>query len=166
MGTIFVDFDDTLFFTKHLVEEVIKTELGDISYEEFKKLPKQIKSKIYEKAFTEFYHKAKPNKKLIALLREYKNKGYTIIILTGRLENTREVTEKLLSLYNVPYDKLVMRSDLSKKDEEWKAEIIAKYKDKEKVIFEDKLENILHIKEKVDSIRAFLVNGDEIKEIA
>ena len=55
-----------------------------------------------------------PNLKLEVLkgthekLRDWDNKGYTIIITTGRKESLRSVTEKLLSECGIIYDKLIM----------------------------------------------------------
>lgn len=39
---------------------------------------------------------------------EWDTKGYTIILITGRKESMRELTEKQLSSYKIFYDKLIM----------------------------------------------------------
>ena len=54
--------------------------------------------------------KDKPNLPMIELAKGYKEKGFEIIILTGRPESTRRVTKEWLQKYNIPYDKLYMRS--------------------------------------------------------
>ena len=162
---VFVDFDDTLFFTRHTVEEAAKIMLGkELLKEEVRKLPKSIKSKIYDKAFNELYHKATPNFKLIETLKEYKHKGYTIIILTARSEKSKKITEYLLSKYNVPYDRIIVRKDISIKDEEWKLEVINSFNASEVILFEDKMENIEHILQRSKvKIIPYLVSENTIK---
>lgn len=57
---------------------------------------------------------AQPNTKLELLpetidkLNEWDSKGYTIILVTGRKESMREVTEKQLKEVGIFYDKLIM----------------------------------------------------------
>ena len=48
----------------------------------------------------------------ISIVRAQKMTGTCdIIILTGRKDNSREITEEWLKTYNVPYDRLYMRGD-------------------------------------------------------
>lgn len=54
--------------------------------------------------------KDKPNLPMIDLAKNYKENGFEIIVLTGRPESTRKVTKEWLQKYNIPYDKLYMRS--------------------------------------------------------
>jgi hypothetical protein len=54
--------------------------------------------------------KDKPNLPMIDLAKTYKENGFEVIILTGRPESTRKVTKAWLEKYNIPYDKLYMRS--------------------------------------------------------
>jgi hypothetical protein len=54
--------------------------------------------------------KDKPNLPMIDLAKNYKENGFEVIILTGRPESTRKVTKEWLQKYNIPYDKLYMRS--------------------------------------------------------
>lgn len=54
--------------------------------------------------------KDKPNLPMIELAKNYKENGFEVIILTGRPESTRKVTKEWLQKYNIPYDKLYMRS--------------------------------------------------------
>ena len=54
--------------------------------------------------------KDKPNLPMIDLAKNYKENGFEIIVLTGRPESTRKVTKDWLEKYNIPYDKLYMRS--------------------------------------------------------
>lgn len=57
---------------------------------------------------------AKPSYKMkllpgtIEKILEWEKKGYNIILLTGRRESMRRVTEKQLSEVGITYDKLVM----------------------------------------------------------
>ena len=163
---VFVDFDDTLFFTKHIVEEAAEIMLRKkLTKDEIRKLPRELKSKIYDKAFNEFYYKATPNFRLIEILKKYREIGYKIIILTARSENNRKITEELLIKYKVPYDGIITRSDLSIKDEEWKSRIIRSYPAKEIILFEDKIDNIEYILKNVNKqVKAYLVLEEDIKE--
>ena len=54
--------------------------------------------------------KDKPNLPMIELAKNYKQNGFEVIILTGRPESTRDITKEWLQKYNIPYDKLYMRS--------------------------------------------------------
>ena len=54
--------------------------------------------------------KDKPNLPMIDLAKSYKENGFEVIVLTGRPESTRKVTKEWLQKYNIPYDKLYMRS--------------------------------------------------------
>ncbi len=67
--------------------------------------------------------KDKPNYPMIDLVKRYKKDGVTIVIITGRPESARKGTEVWLSNYNIPYDKLYMRSE---KDHYIKANILKK----------------------------------------
>ena len=54
--------------------------------------------------------KDKPNLPMIELAKSYKENGFEVIVLTGRPESTRRVTEEWLAKYNISYDVLYMRS--------------------------------------------------------
>jgi hypothetical protein len=54
--------------------------------------------------------KDEPNLPMIELTKNYKKSGFEVIILTGRPESTKNVTKEWLQKYNIPYDKLYMRS--------------------------------------------------------
>ena len=54
--------------------------------------------------------KDKPNLPMSDLAKTYKESGVEVIVLTGRPESTRKVTKEWLQKYNIPYDKLYMRS--------------------------------------------------------
>jgi hypothetical protein len=47
---------------------------------------------------------------MIDLAKHYKKSGVEVILLTGRPESVREVTNEWLVKYGVEYDKLIMRS--------------------------------------------------------
>jgi len=47
---------------------------------------------------------------MIDLAKKYKKDGFEIILLTGRPESVREVTEEWLKKYEIQYDQLIMRS--------------------------------------------------------
>lgn len=54
--------------------------------------------------------KDKPNLPMVDLAKNYKENNFEVIVLTGRPESTRNVTKEWLQKYNIPYDKLYMRS--------------------------------------------------------
>jgi hypothetical protein len=47
---------------------------------------------------------------MIDLAKHYKKSGVEVILLTGRPESVREVTNEWLAKYGVEYDQLIMRS--------------------------------------------------------
>jgi len=47
---------------------------------------------------------------MIDLVKHYKKRGVEVILLTGRPESVREVTNEWLAKYGVEYDQLIMRS--------------------------------------------------------
>ncbi len=52
----------------------------------------------------------KPNFPMIDLAKNYKQNEFEVIILTGRPESVREVTQLWLAKYHIEYDELIMRS--------------------------------------------------------
>ena len=50
-----------------------------------------------------------PNKPVVETLRLFYYDGYEIIILSGRLETTRDATRQWLKKHHIPYDELHMR---------------------------------------------------------
>ena len=54
------------------------------------------------------YPKRTPNKYSIDILKNYKERGFKIILHTARYEEDFDVTKDWLNRYEVPYDKLVM----------------------------------------------------------
>ena len=53
----------------------------------------------------------KPNEPMIDLAKRYKKDGFKIVIITGRPDSIREVTEEWLKKYDVGYDALYMRTE-------------------------------------------------------
>ena len=51
----------------------------------------------------------KPNLPMIDLAKRYKKEGFKVVILTGRPESIRDVTEEWLKKYGIEYDALYMR---------------------------------------------------------
>jgi hypothetical protein len=89
--------------------------------------------------------KDKPNLPMIELAKNYKQIGFEVIILTGRPESTRKVTKEWLQKYNIPYNKLYMRSwednflkapDFKRKiyETEIKEDVFCAYDDDQRVI--------------------------------
>jgi hypothetical protein len=53
----------------------------------------------------------KPNQPVIKVAQMFKDSGFRIVILSGRLKTTKDVTKKWLENFNVPFDVLKMRPD-------------------------------------------------------
>ncbi len=53
----------------------------------------------------------KPNQPVIKVAQMFKDNGFRIVILSGRLKTTKDVTKKWLEKFNVPFDVLKMRPD-------------------------------------------------------
>ena len=53
----------------------------------------------------------KPNQPVIKVAKMFKDSGFRIVILSGRLKTTKDVTKKWLENFNVPFDVLKMRPD-------------------------------------------------------
>ena len=53
----------------------------------------------------------KPNSSVIEMTRILKDKGFGIVILSGRLKTTKDATRKWLKKFDVPFDILKMRPD-------------------------------------------------------
>jgi hypothetical protein len=51
----------------------------------------------------------RPNERLIQLARAFKNLGWRVVVLTGRVETMRDCTEEELRRLGVPFDELMMR---------------------------------------------------------
>jgi len=158
MGTVFVDFDGTIFDERESLKAASKEILGkELEKEEIRKLPKEIKSKIYETNITKYYNLYKPIEKTIEIIKEYKNRGYKIIILSARSSKYKDILKKLLDMYSIPYDDIICRDNMEIKDEVWKAEIIKNLKDDDIVVIEDKEENLEYIERVVGNIKKILI---------
>lgn len=64
------------------------------------------------KSFNQHMGDDTPNKPIVDLYKTlWKSEEYEIIILTGRNEEFRKVTEKWLTWNEIPFEKLLMRAD-------------------------------------------------------
>jgi len=78
----------------------------------------------------------KPMYETIDLMNDLANFNVSIFILTGRFATTKEVTEQWLHTYNVPYDKLIMKSykDTYMKSDRWKEKELHKFNNLNNII--------------------------------
>jgi len=53
----------------------------------------------------------KTNHPVIKVAQMFKDNGFKIVILSGRLKTTKDVTKKWLQKFNVPFDVIKMRPD-------------------------------------------------------
>lgn len=70
----------------------------------------------------------KINQPVVDLLKKYKELGFNIGILTGRIETYSDLTIQFLNDNNVPYNLMKMRSQSNKiPDKNWKPSAVKKY---------------------------------------
>ena len=93
--TIIIDIDDTLSLAGKRFE-LAKKPNGKIDWD--------IAHDV------ELVKQDKPNLPMIDLAKRYKKAGFKIVILTGRPDTIREVTENWLYEYGIEYDELYMRN--------------------------------------------------------
>jgi len=53
----------------------------------------------------------RPNEGLIQLARTFKNLGWRVVVLTGRVETMRNCTEEELRQFGIPFDEVIMRKN-------------------------------------------------------
>ena len=113
MLAIVVDIDNTLFDS---------TERWNVCQQQFKK-----KSEIWNCFFDpEKLSLDKPIFDVINIVRQHRNNGYKVIIVTGRLEKLKEATIEQLKKFNIPFEMIFFRKEKDfRKDYEFKSEIVA-----------------------------------------
>ncbi len=168
---IISDFDDTLFFTEHSIAFASHELFGvGMTRKEVRNLDKPIISKIYDLAFSKYKDNLEPNTKLMDKYARMMTEGYEFMILSARGEQLREEVKYGLRLYDIKCEKIVLsNNDRRVSDEEWKSNFIKDYiSDYDEILFfDDKIENLNMVREKVtDSrIRHFLVDRKGEKEL-
>ena len=50
-----------------------------------------------------------PNEPVIAVIKDYAERGYSILLVSGRDEESRDLTQEWLRFYNIPWTELYMR---------------------------------------------------------
>lgn len=166
-----VDFDDSLFFTRHLVEYATKEMLGKaLALERVRKMDRLLKHKIYDLAQTKYGKHSRPNRLLIENLKAAKN--LEIVVMTARAATNRKVTLALIKKHNVPFNRLLMRNkkEIKMNDEEWKLRMIRNFlKRYDKInYYEDKLDNVLFVRHHIGEMKrltTFLMSPNKIKKI-
>lgn len=159
---VVLDFDETLFFTSVAIKRATKRLLGrkDLSITEIRKLPRDLKIKIYRLAYSRYRDHSIPNTKLLAHLSKYQ-KDYRRVILTARGEDLRNHTISLVKKHKIKIDGYHFRKDLSHKDEDWKLQKLKKFVKRYPIVelYEDKKENIDYIKNNINAqnIKYYLV---------
>lgn len=109
-----IKFDNTDFVNAMNVTFCFDLD-GVINFEELgsKELPSSILNKWTEDQWREYFWNTKPNTEVIELMRTLSTKGHTIKIFTARYESMREVTERWLKQYSVPYTELQFNKPLA-----------------------------------------------------
>lgn len=167
---ILIDFDNTLFFTDKAIERASKEILRKkLDGKMIRKLPREIKSKIYGLAFSKHRDHSIPNTKLMN--RIAKKTDARIVILTARSKVVHRHVVHLLRKNGMTIPDIIYRkkSEFSIPDEEWKKRKITEFSKRYNRIdlYEDKIDNIKYIKSGLDSkhINFFLVKGNTIKKV-
>lgn len=93
--TVIIDIDDTLSLAGKRFE-LAKKSNGKIDWD-IAHNPELVKED-------------KPNLPMIDLAKRYKKDGFKVVILTGRPDDIRKVTEEWLKRHDVEYDELYMRN--------------------------------------------------------
>ncbi|MGI0134945.1 MAG: hypothetical protein ACREBW_08325 [Candidatus Micrarchaeaceae archaeon] len=166
-----IDFDGTLFFTDKSLEHASVELMGKkLSRRQVRLLPRRTKSRIYELGFSKYRDLSVPNMRMIRLIKTRRGK-MGVAVLTARLDGSQRDVRYLLNKNKVPTIKMIFRSrkDSRMHDEEWKLKIVgslAKKYDRVE-LFEDKLDNIRHIRSGVDSrnVEFFLVRPNSVKRV-
>jgi phosphoserine phosphatase len=139
------DFDDTLFMSGAAVAAASEDIMGKpLSRAQVRSLGHGLKEAIYEAAKRRYNHLFVPNMKAIEYVQACEKRGMPVVILSaGSSAQVGEVSA-LLKKYNVPYDKLVMREDMSGRDEDWKKEKLGELTVgySTVILLEDKKENL------------------------
>lgn len=88
------------------------------------------------KSFNDELHNDIPNEPIVELYKTlWETKRFEIIIVTGRMEGARKITEEWLKSNSIPFERIVMRPDKDfRPDHEIKKEILAKFKAENKDI--------------------------------
>ncbi len=167
---IVVDFDGTLFFTEKCTRLAAKEILKkNLSRKQIRNLPRPIKDKVYDLAFTKYNHHSILNKRLRTILS--KKIGSKIIILTARSKISNSHMKILLKKYNIKVSGVFCRNKIEMKldDEEWKRRFLGKivHKYKSVILYEDKMDNIEHIHSNLEhnDIKCYLVSPKGIKRV-
>jgi hypothetical protein len=156
-----VDFDDTLFFVRRCIETASIEVIGHrLSRAQVRKLmPKELRGRVYDVAFSKYSDLSVPNRELIGMLSKWKDSGISILILTARPEKTKRETMMLLRKYRVPFHRIIFRDNelAYGRDEEWKLGKLKGIADKydSVTIYEDKHDNIAYFRHGVANPEKF-----------
>ena len=173
-SAVVVDFDNTLFFTDRCAVAAAKEITGKpMTIESIRALPKKKKHEIYRLGFAKYYRFSKPNLKMIDRLSRISHNPETgkIILLSAKPIADRERIQSLLDSQGVRIDSFIFRPKkyLFKHDEEWKLSKMEKLSEKYDTIdiYEDKADNISHIRDGLGSDKAkyFLVSKNSIRQL-
>ena len=160
------DFDGTLFFTDAaLIKACVRVTGKTMTKAEIRALPREFKSPIYDAANIDIGLFV-PNRPLIDKLNAMHEAGCRIVILTARHKTCEAGTLEALRRERVQYDQVYHDpAFVQMPDEEFKAqalkEILRGYKNAE--IYEDKMENIDYLRERLGAVqRYYLVQGERL----
>ena len=124
--TVIFDLDGTLALVDKR-REIAKKPNGKIDFDIF-----------YDPQYIEL---DEPNSFVIELAKMYKRDGYEIVIVSGRSDRTKEVTERWLEKYGILYDRMIMRKRKNfTPDNELKERWLEKYLDRDdiRVVVDDR----------------------------
>lgn len=103
------DLDDTLLLTGTVLfraaEDVTKKKL---TREQIKKLPPEMRLKIFKYAIKNYRSKYRVNKAVFERYRRCVSNGYDIIIISSRWNDTRKYTKEILDKEKIKFKKLIL----------------------------------------------------------
>jgi len=153
---IAVDFDGTLFEEEEAIRNAARDVVGrDLTMEEFRRLDKETRAKIYRKSIEDYADLFRPIRPMIELVNSLKAAGHSIIIVTGRPRSSEDKVRYILDKHGVKYDEIMCREDLGVKDEVWKTRKFVEHDID--IIIEDKLENLNFIRDNVKDRRTIII---------
>ena len=139
------DLDETLVFTDKSMlvasEDITGTKM---SRGEIRKLPTNLKARIYDRAQEVYSDLLGLNHELLDAYKTMKSAGYELMVLTARPVHVFGPTENVLKNNGIPYDYLMLRAAMHISDREWKRRVLEdlsrKYDDV--LFFDDREENL------------------------
>ena len=149
---IVLDFDGTLFFSYSAARAASRELLKrDLTMTQIKKLPTNMKGKVYSRAYSKYAHLIAPNNAMIRRMRRAMANN-DLVIMTARPARHGDRTDSYLSGAKIKRIKRYHRNDVSIPDKVWKLSTLMKITKGYGTIdvYEDKATNLRHFANNLD----------------